>query len=74
MSMLTPEDLKVIDSVCDKFDWSRVTNTHSHRIGPRRYDTPISGHDPVVNAMTLAGYSLRQDPDWVSITVYFISK
>lgn len=86
MNPLTPEDLLRIDEVCNPLDWQRVpyscnpfewaqvSNSESNRIGPRHFKVPASNHDTVVNTLTLAGYSIRTDPDWVSVKIYTISK
>jgi hypothetical protein len=74
INRITQEDAKVIDEWCSKFDWVRVSNSTSDRIGPRSGRTPKENHDTVINGLTLAGFVLHQDPDWVSINVYYIYK
>jgi hypothetical protein len=74
VNRITQEDRDLIDELCSQFDWARVSNSGSDRIGPRSGRTPREHHDVVVNILTLAGFALHQDPDWASLNVYYIYK
>ena len=71
---ITQEDKDLLDELCSQFDWARVSNSTSDRIGPRSGHTPREHHDVMINSLTLAGFVLHQDPDWASINVYYIYK